>query len=95
MVNAVEVINHAARLGNIEVLEELVRQEADLNVQDEKGFSPLIIACYNNKYEAVEFLLDNGANIDHQDLGGNTALMGVAFKGYLEIGGYWLTVVQR
>ena len=56
-----------------------------INFQDDKGYTPLIIACYNNKYDAAKLLLDAGAFVDAQDFGGNTALMGVSFKGYSEI----------
>lgn len=85
MTNTSQVIIHAARLGNVEVLEELIRQQANLNAQDEKGYTPLIIACYNNKYEAASLLIQSGADINAQDHGGNTALMGVVFKGYDDI----------
>jgi ankyrin repeat protein len=43
---------------------------------------PLIIVCYNNQPEAAKLLLDNDVNA--ADFGGNTALMGAAFKGYAD-----------
>ena len=75
----------AARKGEIAVLQELIFQKADLNVRDEKGYTPLIIACYNNQYAAAELLLRNGADVNAGDMGGNTALMGAAFKGHADI----------
>lgn len=69
MTNTSQVIIHAARLGNIEVLQELIRQQADLNAQDEKGYTPLIIACYNNRYEAARLLIQAGADVNAQDFG--------------------------
>ncbi len=47
MVPVNTLIIPAARKGEIEVLQELINQKADLNTKDEKGFTPLIIACYN------------------------------------------------
>ncbi|RZJ41800.1 MAG: ankyrin repeat domain-containing protein, partial [Chryseobacterium sp.] len=57
----------AARKGEIEVLNELIHRNADLNFQDEKGYTPLIIACYNNQPEAAKLLIEHGANIDAAD----------------------------
>ncbi len=80
-----ELVIPAARKGDVAVLRELIRQNADLNVREEKGYTPLIIACYNNHYATAELLLQNGADVNAQDTGGNTALMGIAFKGYADI----------
>ncbi|MCW3075280.1 MAG: hypothetical protein JWP69_2349 [Flaviaesturariibacter sp.] len=55
-----------------------------INEQDSKGFSPLIIAVYNNQLPVVSVLLQNGAEVNAQDRSGNTALMGACFKGYKE-----------
>ena len=76
---------NAARQGDLGALRELIAGGADVNVQDEKGYTPLIIACYNGQLEAARLLLDSGADVDAQDFGGNTALMGVCFKGYPDI----------
>ncbi len=76
---------NAARMGDTDTLRELIGQGADINVQDERGYTPLIIACYNGQPEAARLLLESGANVNAQDFGGNTALMGVCFKGYPDI----------
>ncbi|KKX52175.1 hypothetical protein L950_0201355 [Sphingobacterium sp. IITKGP-BTPF85] len=94
MIQDAHIIIHAARVGNIEVLEELIRQKADLNSRDDKGYSPLIIACYNNQYQAAKLLLNSGAHVNAQDNGGNTALMGAAFKGYKDIAELLISTVQ-
>src|SRR5690554_6000505 len=75
----------AVRTGDITRLGELIALGADVNVQDAKGYTPLIIAGYNQQLEAVEILLQSGADVNLPDAGGNTALMGVCFKGYPEI----------
>jgi ankyrin repeat protein len=56
-----------------------------INKQDAKGFTPLIIAAYNDQPEIVSLLLKNGAAVDAQDAAGNTALMGASFKGYIKV----------
>lgn len=78
MINLSEVIIQAARVGNAEVINESIYQKADINAVDEKGYTPLIVACYNNRYESAKLLLELGADVNAQGLGGYTALMGVA-----------------
>ena len=77
---------------------EACRQNNLLNVQkiyaadpssihaiDARGFTPLILAVYNNATEVVVFLLEKGVKTDGRDAAGNTALMGVSFKGNVEL----------
>ena len=59
----------------------LLANKADINQQDEKGYTPLIIATYNGNYDVAQFLLDHGAATEKKDASGRTALMGVSFKG--------------
>lgn len=76
----------ACRQGDLDTIQKTLSLEPELlNQQDMKGFSPLIIAVYNNQPAAVQLLLDNGADIAAQDMSGNTALMGAAFRGYQEV----------
>lgn len=53
-----------------------------INERDNKGFTPLIIAAYNDQAEVVAILLQAGADSAMGDRNGNTALMGAVFKGY-------------
>jgi len=53
-----------------------------INESDNKGFTPLIIAAYNNQSDIIELLLQHGADSNIGDHNGNTALMGAVFKGY-------------
>lgn len=79
-------IFEACRQGDIDKIEKLYEVNPGIiNAEDHKGFTPIILATYNNQPEAVEFLLRKGAVINSPDGSGNSALMGVSFKGYTEI----------
>jgi ankyrin repeat protein len=83
--NAYELFD-ACRRGDLPAVQQLIASQPDLaNATDMKGFTPLILAAYNEQPEIVSFLLTNGADINAQDAAGNTALMGVCFKGYKDI----------
>lgn len=73
-----------ARSGNVEGLQDIVSPE-NINIQDSKGHTPLMLACCNGCYEAAEFLLNAGADVDCRDSSGNTALMGASFSGHLDV----------
>ena len=79
-------IFEACRKGDRELVETLFKTDPDIiHVTDIKGYTPLIIAVYNNQPNVVEFLLQHGARTETHDQVGNTALMGVCFRGYKEI----------
>jgi ankyrin repeat protein len=76
----------ACRKGDVSLLQQIFEADpAAINTQDAKGFTPLILAAYNDQPAVVDFLLQNGADLNAQDVAGNTALMGVCFKGYKDI----------
>jgi uncharacterized protein len=82
----------ACRRGNTDDVTQLCQLHPNLiNAADAKGFTPLIIAVYNNQPAVINILLQNGADPNKQDLSGNTALMGACFKGYLALAEKLLT----
>jgi ankyrin repeat protein len=73
----------ACRRGDTADVAKMCELFPDLvNEKDPKGFTPLIIAVYNNQLAAATLLLDHGADPDSADASGNTALMGACFKGF-------------
>lgn len=56
-----------------------------LDAEDHKGFTSLILALYNDQIVVVDFLLEKGAKLESPAMTGNSALMGVCFKGYKDI----------
>lgn len=78
-----ELLFEAARLGRTDLVAPLVRTGADVNARDPRGFTPLILAAYNDHLDTVEALIALKADACLPDRDqGNTAQMGVAFKGY-------------
>ena len=46
----------------------------NINVQDSKGYTPLITACQYGHLALVAFLVSRGANLELEDKNGDTAL---------------------
>lgn len=76
----------AARGGRDDVIPALLQAGADLEGRDARGFTALVLASYNDQLSTTALLLDAGAVADGTGEDRvNTALMGVAFKGYAGI----------
>ncbi|MGI8636146.1 MAG: ankyrin repeat domain-containing protein [Segetibacter sp.] len=76
----------ACRRYERELVEKMYEVNPDsIHAADIKGFTPLILAVYNNSADVVDFLLLKGAKTRGYDAAGNTALMGVVFKDYTEL----------
>lgn len=77
-----QLLFETARLGRIDMIDPLLKAGADINAYDDRGFTPLILAAYNGQLAMVETLITKGADACRPDRDqGNTAQMGVAFKG--------------
>jgi ankyrin repeat protein len=79
-------IFQAARMNDSVAVQKYIDRGLKIDIVDNKGYSPLIIACYNESTAIVQLLLKNGADVNLQDKMGNTALMGACFRGYDAIG---------
>ena len=62
---------------------ELLRQGAQLEWRNPDGWTALIIACCNGRYEAAEALCAHGAELDARDNYQATPLMYAAERGHL------------
>lgn len=81
-----ELLFDAARIGRDDVIPALLRAGADIEGQDARGYTALVLASYNGQLSTTGLLLDEGAAPDGaSDAQGNSALMGVAFKGHVDI----------
>ena len=72
---------HMIRSGNLEQVKAFLSKNPEAISTPLNGFPPLILATYLNQKEIAELLLQMGADINAKDTSGNTALMGVCFKG--------------
>ena len=66
---------NAASMGDIETVQKLVKNGANINEKDRSGYTPLIWAIYSNKVEAVKAFIQMGADIEIQDKSGYTPLI--------------------
>lgn len=61
-------LHEACYLGYYEIVQLLIRYQADVNLKDETCYSPLYCACYKGHYEIVKLLIQNGADINSKDI---------------------------
>ena len=74
-------IDLAAREGQVELVEKILKDGFDINSKNDKGHSVLMLAAYNGHYNLVQFLIERGADVNSVDQTGSTIIMGVVFKG--------------
>uniref|UniRef100_A0A3Q1IG79 KAP NTPase domain-containing protein n=1 Tax=Anabas testudineus TaxID=64144 RepID=A0A3Q1IG79_ANATE len=75
----------AAEQGNLDIVQELIRRGANVNLDDVDCWTALISAAKEGHIEVVRELLENNANLEHRDMGGWTALMWAAYKGRTDV----------
>ena len=49
------------------------------------GDTPLARAAHNGHFQTVQYLVEQGAEVDGKDIGDNTALHWAAMRGHVEI----------
>ena len=83
-------INVAARYGNLEIVKLLLSYNADINICEENGNTPLISATQNNHLEVVKELLNKQAKVNYKNDNDLTALNLSILNNYIEIVEYLL-----
>lgn len=74
-----------ARKGTIEEAQKWLSQNPNsANQANERGFSPLILACYSGNYDMVAFLINNKVDVNYNSSEG-TALMSATVKGNIKM----------
>ena len=61
--NGTTPLIRAARRNQPMVIKELIKAGADINDTDDDGFTPLMIAALNGYFEAMNALIDTGADV--------------------------------
>lgn len=79
----------AAGNGDIYLIQNLLDKGADANCVNEKGWTPLVKAAFNQHLNAVKLLVNAGAEINHQSVNGTTIFMYAKTK-VMESGEYAL-----
>ena len=76
----------AAIKGDLPTIQRLLTSQSNIiNVTNEFGITPLMIASFCGRLEVVKVLIQAGANVNATDKDGTTALMIASFFGHLEV----------
>lgn len=70
-----EELLEACKCGELTKVKSICSVAAHLNSVNEKGWSPLIVATYNNQIEVVKYLIAQGANVYVKNNNGTNLLM--------------------
>lgn len=75
----------ACRQGNLDTVEKLYSINANsINIEDETGYTPLVLACYYGHLDIVSFLVDKVKSLNDKTSYGSP-LMAATVKGYEDI----------
>ena len=75
----------AAKVGNTKLVEVLLKENADVNVQNEDNYTALMVASLNGHTQVAELLLNENADVNIQATNGMTALMLAVANGHTQI----------
>ena len=80
-------LSYASKGGNLENVEALIEQGADVNEADDQGYTALMKAAQEGQVEIVEALLEEGADVGAQSksFDKETALLLAAKHGHTEV----------
>lgn len=70
----IDTVFSQARHGRIKRLESSIDLGFDINAEDERGNTALIVAVQNNQRNLIDFLIRRGSNVNHKNCNGNTPL---------------------
>lgn len=80
---------NAAAKGDTATILQLIADGANINITNEKGWTPLVMAAFNQHMETVKVLVGAGADLNHQSVNGTTVFMYAKTK-VMETGEYSL-----
>ncbi|CAM9510965.1 unnamed protein product, partial [Hapterophycus canaliculatus] len=78
-------IEQASTSGNVDVINLLLKNGADVSVTDKDGVTTLMSAASHGHAQACKVLLDAGSPLDTKASSGGTALMFAAAAGYTDV----------
>ncbi|KAK8583192.1 hypothetical protein V6N13_021904 [Hibiscus sabdariffa] len=80
-----DVLNRAARVGDVNGIKSCIGEGANVNGKDQNGWTPLHRAAFKGKLESVRVLLGYGVEVNVVDNNGYTPLHCVAEAGHVEV----------
>mmetsp|Transcript_14029 Transcript_14029/g.20968 ORF Transcript_14029/g.20968 Transcript_14029/m.20968 type:complete len:526 (-) Transcript_14029:127-1704(-) len=88
-VPSIDTVFSQARNGRVKRVEESLNLGFKIDAEDERGNTLLLLAAQNSNKRLAEMLIIRGANINHQNASGNTALhFALAFDAEGALGEY-------
>ena len=76
------LVHFASKQRKVEILEWILRSGVSPDVKDDLGWTPLLLACFDENMEAIQVLLKAGANPNVVTAKGYTALHFAAYRGH-------------
>lgn len=73
----------ACRQGDLKIIDQYLARGGDKEARTGRDYTPFILAAYYGQDAALAHLQKAGANPCAEDEAGNTAFMGVAFRGHI------------
>lgn len=83
--DGMSVLHHAALLGSVEILKQLLDHGALVDVKDVKGLRPLHYAAWQGHTKPTEALLCQGSSVDKPAVDGNTPLHLACEHGHFDV----------
>lgn len=80
-----EQLLQAVSQGKVSAIQDLLREDININVQDANKRTAVMIATYNNDVEVARMLIEAGADVNIQDDMQNNPFLYAGAEGYLEI----------
>lgn len=67
-------MNYAVYKDNVKIIKCLKKCGININEKDDINSTPLIYAVLYNRLNSINYLVDNGASLEHKDFMGNSAI---------------------
>lgn len=80
-----EILHYSIIKHDIEFTKLLINNGININIKDDKGCTPLILATLEKQAEVTRLLIDAAANVNNKDDEGETALMRTVFNGLTDV----------